>query len=153
MLAECIASVAAQTRPPLEHLICVDYERAGVVATTNRLCGFARGDRILPIADDDLLLPECLEKLEGGGPPDAIVYSEMRVEGEWWPPVGPDPQTLPSTALIPTELWHRLGGYRVTQRPEDQDFWQRAREAGTRFCYVPDVTWVYRFWGGNISRR
>jgi hypothetical protein len=159
MLGQAMTSVRNQTVPPLEHIIGIDYERIGVVANTNRLCSLARAEWLLILADDDLLFPTCLEKLENAPGEGEVVYSEMRVEGEGWPEVGPGPSQgkvagLPGTALIRTELWNRLGGYRAEHHPEDLDFWNRANDAHAGFRYVPEVLWVYRIGHehGNISR-
>lgn len=157
MLGKCMRSVRDQTVPPLEHLVAIDYERIGVVANTNRLAEQARGEWILPLADDDYLLPRCLELLlEATGQGD-VIYSEVRVEGESWPPIGPGASQgkvagLPGTALIKTELWHQLGGYRQLDGPEDLDLWNRAQEKRAVFAYVPKVLWVYRFHANNLSR-
>jgi glycosyltransferase involved in cell wall biosynthesis len=159
MLAQCIRSVQKQTVQPLEHLIAVDYERVGVVANTNRLAEIARGDWLLPLADDDYLRPRCIEKLLNAPGTGRVVYSEVKVEGEGWPPVGPGPSQgkpagLPGTALIERSLWNELGGYRSIDKPEDLDLWTRATEAHAGFRYVPEVLWVYRLGHefGNLSR-
>lgn len=157
MLSEAIATVHAQTVPPIEHLIAIDYERIGVIANTNRLVEMARGDWVVPLADDDLLHPNFLEALLSASDGADVVYSEMTVEGETWPAVGPGPSTgkpagLPGMALIRKALWMDLGGYRLTRQPEDLDLWQRMSIAGAAFRYVPEVLWTYRFHGGNASR-
>lgn len=164
MLAECCESVRAQTVQPLEHLVGIDYARVGTTANMNRLAAAAKGNWLAVVADDDLILPHHLEALLQPANAD-IVYSEPRVEGEEWGLIGPvdvravadHAPTPPATCLIRTALWRKLGGYRggrfADGIPEDHDLWVRAAKAGARIAYVPEVTWVYRFHGGNQSRR
>lgn len=165
MLAECLESVWAQTVQPIEHLVAIDYERIGTTENVNRLVHAARGEWLYILADDDLMLPHCLETHLAHAGMAEIVYSEPRVEGESWGRIGNiDPEemlrggaTPPASALIRVSFWRQLGGYRGgrfdTGVPEDRDFWIRSARAGARFVYVPEVTKVYRFHGGNQSRR
>ncbi len=60
---ECCASVTAQTFASWEHLVHVDDDRAGCAVTMNMLAAVAEGEWLLPLADDDLLLPGALEVL------------------------------------------------------------------------------------------
>jgi len=157
MLAEAIASVIGQTLPPLEHLIGIDHAKAGPVVVRNALLRSARGDRIAILDDDDLLYPRHLEALAAV---DAdVAYSFCDVAGrDWTPNRAFDPVALragnyiPITALIRRDLLERLGGFPDT-RMEDWDLWLRALDAGARFACVPEVTWRYRFHGGNRTHR
>jgi glycosyltransferase involved in cell wall biosynthesis len=159
MLRECLASVAAQTRAPDEHTIAIDHARAGVASTLNRLAASASGDWLAVLADDDVLDPGHLATLEQGTARGDIVYSFCRVVGRpgWCPNRRFDADELrranyiPATALIRRELWKELGGWRSDTRHEDHDFWLRALAAGGVFVCIPEVTWTYRFHGGNRS--
>lgn len=166
LLAEAVASVAAQTRPPDVHLIHVDHERIGGAASLNRLlvgAVSASCDWIALLADDDLLLPRHLEVLEAAGAEADIVYPYCRVEGRpGFEPNSPfDPERLqrqnyiPGTVLMRTDLACELKGWRSNAPNgwEDWDAWKRALAAGARFVCVPEVTWVYRFHGSNDSWR
>lgn len=160
MLAECIASVAAQTQPPIEHLVAVDHARRGSAATRNSLLTASSGLRVAVLDDDDVALPEHLALLAAVEAD--IVYSYCEVTGRDWSPNRPfDPVALrasnyiPVTALIRAELLRDLGGWRsdVSNGWEDWDLWLRALDAGASFACVPVVTWRYRFHGGNKTHR
>jgi glycosyltransferase involved in cell wall biosynthesis len=153
LLRECEWSVVAQTVTVFEHLVERDEQRDGCSATMNRVAARARGEWLLPLADDDLLLPGCVEHLTAAAAADAdVIYSPPLVSGNedrWWffqaPPV------IPATALIRAELWRELGGYDDVAREEDRKFWIKALEAGARFVRVDEPCWVYRQWDGNKS--
>src|SRR4029077_11754244 len=65
MLHECIQSVKYQTvdGASIEHRVWVDERRDGCSVTMNRLAKQATGDWLLPLADDDLLLPGAIFNL------------------------------------------------------------------------------------------
>lgn len=154
MLAECEASVRAQTTGRLEHLVRLDSEHEGFAATINALARDARGEYLLPLCDDDLLLPRCVESLLAHAHAGTVVYPKPLVWGEPDNNFTHGPPNIPSLALVPTALWHDLGGYneRLRER-EDLDLWERAVKAGVTFVrHDSSPTWLYRFWGGNKSR-
>lgn len=153
LLAECVASVEAQTVRGFEHLIWEDVDRQGCAATVNRLVGRAQGEWLLPLADDDLLLPGCIETLVANTGDADVVYAPPLVTGNedrWWffqaPPV------IPSTALIRASLWRELGGYDESlKREEDRDLWVKALAADAKFVRVDAPAWIYRQHQGNKS--
>lgn len=153
MLAECVASVDAQTFRGWEHLVLVDEGYEGCARTVNRLAADAKADWLFLIADDDLLLPDCLAahlSVTGGAD---IVYSPPVVEGEPEGPFHGDPPGIPAVALIRRSLWDELGGYDVEKSQcEDYDFYERALAAGASFHRLRESMWVYRFHGANKSR-
>jgi glycosyltransferase involved in cell wall biosynthesis len=161
LLAQNVASVAAQTVAPLEHLIHVDHARQGTGRVKNELCRAAGGRWIATLEDDDLALPNHLETLLANSDGADIVYSWCEVVGRsnFNPNRGFDPDELrrgnfiPATALIRHGLVDRLGGWRDSADCpngwEDWDFWLRALDAGARFRCVETVTWRYVFHGGN----
>jgi len=163
MLAECIASVQKQTHKPTEHLIAVDYARAGPSEMRNRLLASAIGEWIAVLDDDDLLLPQHLQKLSAA--PGDIIYGYCEVTGrsEWNPNRGFSASDLrhgnyiPVTALVRASLLHELHGWRSKEDShaglEDWDLYLRALDAGATFTCVPEVTWIYRFHGGNRTDR
>ena len=122
--------------------------------TMNALAGEARAPWLLPLADDDLLLPGCLETLLAAVHDADVVYAPplvWGVENPWW--FFDDPPKIPSFALIAKKLWDRVGGYDLEwNREEDRRFWTRAMEAGARFVKVASApTWVYRVHAGSKS--
>ncbi len=155
MLEECKQSVAAQTFTRWEHLVEVDELREGCAKTMNRVANLAAGEWLLPLADDDLLNPDCVEALVDAAADADVVYAPPRVEGgqpAW--PYQKRPPNIPSCALIRTALWREIGGYKETlRREEDRKFWIAARHLGARFVRVDRELWVYRFHGGNKTFR
>jgi hypothetical protein len=153
MLAECEASVDAQTFRGWEHLVLVDEEYVGCSRTVNLLAEDARGEWLFLIADDDLLLPSCLAAHLGVSGGADVVYSPPVVEGEPEAPFHGTPPGIPSSALIRRSLWNDLGGYDVEKAQcEDYDFFERAMGAGAVFHRLREQTWIYRFGHGNKSR-
>ena len=153
LLRECEASVAAQTVRDFEHLVLLDKNGEGCAVTMNRLARRAKGEWLLPLADDDLLLPGCLEALLARSGSGDIIYAPPLVTGNedrWW--FFQEPPVIPSFALIRKQLWDDLGGYDETlKREEDRNLWVAALDAGARFVRVDEPCWVYRQHGGNKS--
>lgn len=153
LLKQCRASVAAQMYPDFEHLVEVDAARRGCAVTMNSLAAQAKGEWLLPLADDDLLLPGCLGTLLAHASRGDIIYAPPLVTGNedrWW--FFQAPPAIPSFALIRTALWRQLGGYNETLvREEDRDLWIRALAVGATFARVDEPCWVYRQHGSNKS--
>lgn len=159
LLAEMLASVAAQTRLPDAHVLRWDHG-AGFIDTVNAAVESVTTDYFCLVDDDDLLLPEHVATLTGNLDAD-IVWSWCRVEGRtgWDPNSGWQPGQLahrnfiPSNMAMRTGLWRDLGGYRRVG-PGDHPDWEllrRAEASGATFLNIPTVTWVYRFHGANMS--
>lgn len=156
MLEECRSSVRAQTFRSWEHLVLEDVEGDGCAGTVNALAREARGEWLFLLADDDLLLPDCLESHVQVSTDADVVYGPPDVEGEDAAQFRGSPPSIPSTALIRRSLWERLGGYnQALVATEDRDFYERAmrRDVFARFQRVEHVTWKYRFHGANKSRK
>lgn len=153
MLRQCALSVEAQTIGGWEHLVELDEAGEGCSVVMNRLAAAAQGDWLIPLADDDLLLPGCIEALLEHAADADIVYAPPLVTGNedrWW--FFQAPPAIPSFALIRAELWRDLGGYDETAiREEDRILWTKALEVGARFVRVGEPCWVYRQHGGNKS--
>lgn len=158
MLAECVASVASQTLAPAEHLVLVDHARRGPAEVRWQLVLAAASEWIAVLDDDDVLYPRHLELLAAETPRADIVYSYCEVEGrDWTPNHHFDADLLrarnyiPITALIRRDLIVELGGWNdgAANGWEDWDLWLRALDAGATFASVPEITWRYRFHGGN----
>ena len=148
LLEQLKLSVAAQTvgRPTWEHLIAVDEDRQGCAKTMNHLAGLAQGEWLLPIADDDLLLPAALERLLEVSTDADVVYGPPLVSGNGATHFFGTPPEIPAPALVRATLWHELGGYdEALRREEDRNLWTRALAAGARFVRIHEPVWVYRF--------
>lgn len=178
-LAEAAASVAAQTWPAIEWLV-VDAAGTGlvppeagdaevrVIGTGERMlrsraanAGLraARGDRLLVLDDDDLLLPDAIRKLSAAldAGPARVAYGDVDVETK----PGERPLTYrmeytplqlhlrnmfpPNAALFDLSLVRRDGVAfdEALDWYEDWDFWLKA-SAHTPFVHVPEVTAIYR---------
>jgi glycosyltransferase involved in cell wall biosynthesis len=155
LLAECRASVLAQT-VPVEHLVMEDVGREGPQVVRNRLSMLSESEWLLPLDDDDLLDPDCVETLLAYADDADVVYPFCRVEGRddfyvvnklWSERSLMLGNFIPVTALIRRDLFDLLGGYRRVQL-EDWDFWKRAALHGARFVCCPEVLWTYRFLAG-----
>lgn len=152
-LDECVRSVEAQTNGDWEHIVELDADLTGCAATMNRAAAKAEGRWLLPLADDDLLLPGCVDTLLANVGDGDVVYAPPLVTGNedrfWFfqaPPV------IPSFALISADLWRYLGGYNETlSREEDRDLWTRAIASGATFVRVDEPCWVYRQHDSNKS--
>lgn len=112
---------------------------------------------LLPLDDDDVLDPDCVEILLRHSKDADVVYPFCRMEGRtdgWVPNRLFNPRTLmrrpfiPVTALIRRDLFDLLAGYRKVPM-EDWDFYARAWLHGARFKCVPEVLWTYRFHEAN----
>jgi GT2 family glycosyltransferase len=161
---DAIRSVAAQTLAPVAHIVAIDYERVGPGAMLNRMmpAALAAGaEWVAQAADDDLLYPHHLETLYAAAEDADVIYPYCEVEGRNWSPNAPfDADRLrrenyiPATTMIRASLCAELGWREETANGwEDWDFWLRALDAGARFKCVPEVTWLYRFHGSNLSWR
>ena len=155
LLEECRASVAGQTVQVHEHLTLLDDEGLGCSTIMNTLADHAKGDWLFILADDDLMLPRCLELMLSVAGGAQIVYSPPLVWGE-------DPQqfcqsypNIPAVALIAKGFWDLIGGYDTDLlATEDREFWVTAAMRSPEIRrYADNPTWVYRFHGGNKSRR
>jgi len=154
-LAELQASVAGQTVQVHEHLTLLDDEGLGCATMMNTLAEHARGEWLFVIADDDIMLPRCLELLLSVAGGSQIVYSPPLVWGEDAAQFCQSHPNIPAVALIAKGFWDLIGGYDTSlPRTEDRDFWCRAEQRSPTFRrYADQPTWVYRFHGGNKSRR
>lgn len=154
LLKECAASVQAQT-VMVKHRVQVDTAQQGPQLTRNALAEKVTTEWLLPLDDDDLLDPNCVETLLAHSEGADIIYPFCRMQGrtDWCPNRLFHPKRLfrmsfiPVTALIKTDLFRMLNGYRLVQL-EDWDLYQRAYLHGARFRCVPEVLWTYRFIDG-----
>lgn len=154
LLEQCRLSVAYQTMADqVEHLVMLDEHREGCSVMCNRMVAEAHGEWLLLLADDDMMLPGCVEAHLAASEDADIVYGPPLVWGlkeSWW--FFQAPPAIPATALIRRSVWNELGGYDETAvREEDRGLWVRCVETGKRFVRINEPTWMYRFHGDNKS--
>ena len=146
LLEECIASVTAQTFKDMEQLIGVDEGRRGCSWMMNQLAQQAKGEWVIPFADDDLLLPGAVARLLEASDDADVVYSPPLVSQNGETHFFGVPPDIPSFGLIRRTLWQVLGGYDTSRsREEDRDLWTRALKEGARFVRIGEPQYVYRF--------
>jgi len=179
MLGDCIASVESQMVKPRRHIIGIDYERVGCAVMMNDLVKAVDTEWIIPLADDDLLLKNYIAEMVTAAGTAAVTYSRPIAVGADWAPRRYEfsavelrkENYIPSTALIRTEMWRKVGGYRRTNEPseapfwdkwraehnftadmfpDDWDFWLRVLDRQGHFRHVPSRNWVYRMHPGNL---
>lgn len=152
LLAEAMASVAAQTIKPTEHLIAIDYVQRGGARVYNLLADAVITPWLAVLNDDDVLYPQHLDALLAAGDEADVVYSWCDVTGPdpWMTYNQPfDPNVLRRTSsvshnsLIRTDFLMRIGGW-DEGKGWDWRLWVKALDAGARFAYVPERTWLYR---------
>jgi glycosyltransferase involved in cell wall biosynthesis len=146
-------------------------ENAGLPGARNTGLAAASGEYISFLDADDLWLPDKLER-QLAAASDGVLYGDafiMYDEGEPTserlseivsPASGDIFDTLVQynavpvlTALVPTELMERFGGFDATQRQvEDWDLWLRMSASGVHFHYLPQPVAVYRTRTTSLSR-
>lgn len=125
----------------------------------NALLAAAAGEWIAVLDDDDLLLPNHLEVLSAAQGDVIYTWCQVAGRGDWNPNRNffadhlRQNNYIPVTALIRASLLRDLQGWRSTEESysglEDWDLYLRALDAGATFTCIPEITWVYRFHGGN----
>ena len=152
VLAECLASVAAQTVKPAEHLVAVDYIRTGGARVYNSLAESVVTDWTAILPDDDIAYPEHLETLLAHSGGAEVVYSYCDVTGDnpWLAynqPFNADAlrrtSVVSHVAMIRTDFLLDIGGWDEV-KGYDWLLWVKALDRGARFVSVPVRTWRYR---------
>jgi hypothetical protein len=157
LLREMLESVTEQSVAPACHIVMRDDGR-GFVDTVNRAVSLVDTEFFCLVDDDDLLLPGHVETLTKGSPFSDIVWTWCEVQGRKWNPNSgykrgrlSQENYIPSNMAMRTGLWRELGGYRHGPEHPDWDMLQRCENYGATFVNIPEVTWVYRFHGKNMS--
>jgi glycosyltransferase involved in cell wall biosynthesis len=154
LLRQAMESVRRQTLAPADHLIAIDYQRAGGARARNTLVAATTTPWVQILDDDDLLMPEHLQRLAQMADDTGadVAYSWCTVEGDdrfdlYNRPY--DREQLRNTsivshnALVRTELLLDLGGW-IEEPGYDWKLWNRAADAGARFACLEERTWHYR---------
>lgn len=172
LLERAIASVMAQTVMPAL-VIESDEGRTGSADTRNRALARVETEWLLPLDDDDALMPWAVQVLtEAQEETGADVVSG----GAWIPqvpghrePVQPpapgwiDPawvtarSRLNVSSLVRTEQARQAGGFSFRRDPgtgqmlDDYGFYCALAEAGARFWRVPETVLIWHVAGQNTS--
>jgi GT2 family glycosyltransferase len=161
LLAECKASVKAQTYRSIVHFVAVgERGDGGPAAVRNEMASAVRtADWLFFLDDDDILDPTCIATLVAHSDDADVVYPWCRVTGR----DGFDPNShfdaealrranfIPVTALVRKSAFDAVGGFPLNWECEDWGLWCELLEAGYRFHCVPIVLWEYRHgdWGNR----
>jgi glycosyltransferase involved in cell wall biosynthesis len=151
----------------------VRRENGGLAAARNTGYAEARGDALLFLDSDDLLLPAALRALEAAlcARPDAplafcraqivdsagaVIEPVWEVEDEpediWENLLGANKLRSPGAVLVRKAAIERVGTWDPELRgSEDWDMWLRLSEDGAPFARVPEALFQYRVHGTNMS--
>lgn len=155
LLRQAWASVAAQT-VAVQHLAAQDTDREGPARVRNALARQTDTEWLLPLDDDDLLDPDCVQTLLAHSDGADVIYPWCRVTDHtpgiqpWCPNRLFSADALmrfnfiPVTALVRRDLWLEVGGMPDLPHAEDWAMWKRLLGAGAVFRCVPEVLWTYR---------
>lgn len=167
LLAECIASVQAQTEE-VAHLVWMDAARAGPAVCRQRMLDLVQSEFVAFVDDDDLLDPHHVESLmallQNGQSLADLAWSRCRMQFgpgvaqfRIAPGMRPDYKALvtsgrnfiPVTVVARTSAIREAGGFRSEDRYEDYELWKRMLGLGHRFAHLGQETWTYRVLGEN----
>jgi glycosyltransferase involved in cell wall biosynthesis len=167
VLLDALASVEAQSLPPVEHLIAVDsgYPRNALgpsVLRQQMLCS-AVTTWVAFLDDDDTLDAHHAETMLmaiAENPNADLVYTWCRFDGPPLPEIyynnHYDREALRERGIFPVTVFARReamldsGGFSHADTYEDWSLWNRMADAGANFVCVPEITWTYRT--GHESR-
>lgn len=169
-LQRAVDSVMHQTRLPDQIIVQEDTERLGAAVTRNRGLEQVTSDYVAWLDDDDLLLPNHIDRLarfldryqqfglvypiprvEGGRDPTAT-----SVDGAWMPPwgipFGPEQEQhlreqgsfIPITHMVRTQCVNAIGGFpapNTVRWLEDWGYLVLLLDAGVKFYHLPVTTW------------
>ncbi len=152
-------------------------ENLGNCVTFNRALQGAKGDFIIDLAADDVLMPESIatavKTLQHKGTAYGVFFADASLINEKNETIGvhktpsffKDGQVPqgnvytyvlskyfinPATMVYRKTLLTQLGGYNEALSYEDFDFWVRSARI-TKYCYAPEVTVSKRIHGGSVS--
>lgn len=170
LLARAVASVAQQTHPADEIIICNDIEGRGAPWSRDHALRTATSEWVAFLDDDDVLLPIHLERL--------IAHQEATnadMVFPWFTVVGGtdpfpqhfgrqfdinDPTQTTITFLVRREAALAVGGFREedaatdaegNRAGEDFAFVCNLARAGYKIEHLAERTWLWHHWGGNLS--
>lgn len=137
----------------------------GVVAARNNAIKKAKGKYIFPLDADDLIVPDCLEKMyraiESNEVDVVYSYVSRKQDGSSvmrYPEVGVPSilvkNCVPVSALFRRSEWERYGGYRSNMSGglEDWDFWLNFVEDGRKFLLISEPLLFWRPVDGSRNK-
>lgn len=174
MLARALDSVCKQTRPADAVCVAVDRDHEGEWTTRNRTLAMADTEYVAFLDDDDELLPQHLDALmarASKGDVDLVYpWFVWRDDDNIHPnhePVGfgrdfdaerlRGENFIPVTYLVRTELARFVGGFPAPGHDDcpgvmtDWGFLLRLLKTNARIVHVPERTWVWNRWSGNLA--
>jgi len=164
LLEECKASVTAQTRAADIHVVKVDYEGIGPAVLRNQMVMDLSPEYnwLAFLDDDDVFLPRHLELLSIVSGDADVVYSPSQLDLGYQPfdrEVLKERNFVSVTSLVRRSIFAAVGGFRDLVKYEDWHLWEDISDAGGRFIFIPEVTWLYRIrpedtrnWGAELPR-
>lgn len=157
LLAECVASVAAQEADDVTHIIGMDVRGNGPAEKRNQLVPWMphADDWVTFLDDDDVWNADHVDILRAHMAGYDVVYTLAEIEGRpGWDPQQDtfDPERLRQVNYIPlcgvairAQLFHQVGGFPTEGLYEDHGLLVRLLDAGARFKCIPVRSWRYRF--------
>lgn len=136
----------------------ISQQNQGVISARNAAIATARAPFIFPLDSDDLIAPECLEKLytemQDPNPP-SVAYAQTVLFGARNEPYELPTVSVPDilfrncvvcSALYRKSDWEKYGGYKENMRGgyEDWDFWLSFIAEGKRFLRLNETLFYYR---------
>lgn len=172
-LQSAVESVMNQTRPPDQIVVQKDADGRGAATTRNRGLEKVVCDYVAWLDDDDLLLPNHIDRLAkvlDRFPQFGLVYPIPRVEGgrdptatsldgswvlPWHVPFGAEQEQhlrvhgsfIPITHMVRTRDVNAIGGFPqpgTVRWIEDWGYLVNLLDAGVKFYHLPVVTWRWQ---------
>lgn len=167
LLRWALASVVLQTFQPAAIVVEYDHERTGAAATRNRALAAVQSPWTAFLDDDDVMLPQHLEKLREAqmdtGADVVYPWPEMVGAGDPRPdrfgvPFDADElrrgSYIPVTSLVRTDLAQQAGFHRPPGSDyDDWGFYCSLLDLGAKFHHLPERTWLWHVEGQNTSGR
>jgi glycosyltransferase involved in cell wall biosynthesis len=143
----------------------LNQRHAGVSAAHNHAVRESRGDAIAFLDHDDLWMPHsmrALAELMQADPLVDIASGKVDMRYERKEPMSDDMRRrlvevnrpfMMHSLLIRRPVFDRIGGFdeKMTYA-QDVDWYMRARDAGCKFAFTPEITMIYRMHESNMTR-
>lgn len=154
--------VASQYGPPVR---CIRRPHGGLAVTRNAAVAAARGEFLLHLDGDDLVVPGSIALRMAAFVNDptldiavgqlACFFSpelDMMTRSRLRLPQEPQQGHLPGASIIRADAFRQYGGFDESiSTAADLDWFVRAKDAGARLCYLSEVVVQRRIHGANMS--